>query len=176
MLAYLPKTIPHIGMPESYLHPAKCIRKTIKDSQIKLKSRYVQKWHQEASSIKLDKSTSEDSYKLRTYKTFKNNFKSEKYLLLSNFEHRKILSPFRISSHRLEIEQGHYTAPKTLLSSCICKQCNLNLVKREPHFLSNVQNTMEHLYSKINNKSFNQLSDSNKCNWLVLMEDMRIIR
>ena len=91
-----------IGMPNIYLHPAKCTRKTIKDLQIKLKSRYVQKWHQEVSSIKLDKSTNQDSNKLRTYKTFKNNFKPEKYLLLSNFEHRKILSQFRISAHRLE--------------------------------------------------------------------------
>ena len=53
-----------IGMPNIYLHPAKCTRKTIKDLQIKLKSRYVQKWHQEVSSIKLDKSTNQDSNKL----------------------------------------------------------------------------------------------------------------
>ena len=32
------------------------------------------------------------------------------------------------------------------------------------------------MISKINNKSFNQLSDSNKFNWLMCMEDMRIIR
>ena len=30
------------------------------------------------------------------------------YLLLSNFEHRKILSQFRISAHRLEKEHGSY--------------------------------------------------------------------
>ena len=111
--------------------------------------------------------------------TFKNNFKPEKYLLLSNFEHRKILSQFRISAHRLEIEQGRYTTPKTPVSSRICKQCNLNLVENEPHVLvicpkyANLRNT---LFSKINNKSFNQLSDSNKFNWLMCMEDMHIIR
>ena len=81
-----------------YLHSAKCARKTIKELQVKLKLRYIQKWHQEVSSIKLDKSTNQDSDKLRTYKTFKNNFKPEKYLLLSNFEHRKLLSQFR-SAH-----------------------------------------------------------------------------
>ena len=98
MLVNLPKAILfEIGMHN--LHPAKCTRKTIKDLQIKLKSRYVQKWHQEVSSIKLDKSTSQDSNKLRTYKTFKNNFKPEKYLLPSNFEHSKFLSQFRILAH-----------------------------------------------------------------------------
>ena len=73
-----------IGMPEIDLHPAKCTRKTIKDFKIKLKSKYVQKWHLEVSYIKLDKSMTEDSNKLRAYKTFKKNFKPEKYLLLSN--------------------------------------------------------------------------------------------
>ena len=38
---------------------------------------------------------------------------------------------------------------------------------------ANLRNT---LFSKNNNKSFNQLSDSNKFNWLMCMEDMRIIR
>ena len=118
--------------------------------------------------------TNQDSNKLRTYKTFKNNFKPEKYLLLSNFEHRKNLSQFRISAHRLEIEQGRYTTLKTPVSSRICKQCNLNLVENEPHVLvicpkyANLRNT---LFSKINNKSFNQLSDSNKFNWLMCMEE-----
>ena len=76
-------------MSDIYFHPTKCTNKTIKDLQTNLKLRYVQKWHQEVSSIKLDRSTNEDSNELRTYKIFKKNFKQEKYLLLSNFEQRK---------------------------------------------------------------------------------------
>ena len=60
-------------------------KKTIKDLQTKLKLRYAQKWHQEVSSIKIDRSTNEDSNKLRTYKTFKKIFKVENVLLLSIF-------------------------------------------------------------------------------------------
>ena len=63
-------------------------KKAIKDLQTKFKLRYAQKWHQEVSSIKLDRLTNEDSNKLQTYKAFKMNFKQEKYLLLSNLEHR----------------------------------------------------------------------------------------
>ena len=113
MLVNLPKTILfEIGMPKMYLHPAKRKRKTKNDLQIKLKSSFVQIWHQKFSSIRLDKSTNQDSNKLRTYKTFKKNSKPVKYLLLSFFEQRKIPSQFRISAHRLEIEQGRYTTPK----------------------------------------------------------------
>ena len=85
----------------------------------------------------------------------------------SNFEHKKIVSQFRISANRLEIEQDRYITPKSPVSSRIRKQCNLNLVENEPHVLvkcpkyANLRNT---LFSKINNKSFNQLSDSNKFN------------
>ena len=74
-----------------------------------------------------------------------------------------------MSAQRLEIKQGSHTIPKTPVSRCICKQCNLNPLKNEPHVLvkcpkySYLRNT---LYSKINN---NQLSDSNKFNWLMCM-------
>ena len=57
-------------------------------------------------------------------KIFKTNFKQEKYLSLNNFEERKKLSQFRISAHKLEIEQDRYTIPKTPVKSRICKQCD----------------------------------------------------
>ena len=96
------------------------------------------------------------SNKLRTYKTFKNNFKPDKYLLLSNFEHRTILSQFRITAHTLEIDQGRYTTPKTPVSIHICKQWYLNLVENEPLVLvkylkyANLRTT---LFSEINNQT-----------------------
>ena len=69
-------------MSDIYFHPTKGTNKTIKDLQTKLKLKFAQKWHQEVSSIKLDRSTNEDSNKLRTYKILKKNFKQEKKIIL----------------------------------------------------------------------------------------------
>ena len=124
-----------IGMNDMYHNPAKCTKKTIKDTQTRLKLRYVRKWQQDVACIKPTKFTNEDTNKLRTYKVFKTNFKQEKYLSLNNFEERKKLSQFRIRAHKLEIEQGRYTIPKTPVTSRICRQCDLNLVENEIHFL-----------------------------------------
>ena len=112
-------------------------------------------------------------------KIFKTNFKQEKYLSLNNFEERKKISQFRISAHKLETEQDRYTIPKTPVKSRICKQCDLNLVENEIHFLvicPKYEHLRSKLYNKINNKNFNNLSDFNKFNWLMSMEDIRLTR
>ena len=46
--------------------------------------------------------------KLRTYALFKHNFNMEKYLQFGSRNQRKNLCKFRISNHKLEIEQGRY--------------------------------------------------------------------
>jgi hypothetical protein len=46
---------------------------------------------------------------LGTYITVKNNFGFEKYLgKIKNFEQRRTLTRFRISAHKLAIENGRY--------------------------------------------------------------------
>jgi hypothetical protein len=46
---------------------------------------------------------------LSTYLTVKNNFGFEKYLdKIKNFEQRRTLTRFRISTHKLAIETGRY--------------------------------------------------------------------
>ncbi len=51
--------------------------------------------------------------KLRTYKLFKDEFKFENYLSSTkNLNHTLALFRFRISSHNLRIETGHYTRPQ----------------------------------------------------------------
>ena len=46
--------------------------------------------------------------KLRIYKLFKDNFKFEDYLTMSTANQRRIITKFRISAHKLEIERGRY--------------------------------------------------------------------
>ena len=50
------------------------------------------------------------------------------------------MTRFRTSSHKLHIEIGRYTIPKTPIDSRICKNCNINLVEDELHFLLSCQN------------------------------------
>ena len=84
-----------------------------------------------------------------------------------------------MSAHKLQIEQGRYSIPKTPVSSRICNQCNLYLVENEPPFLVKFQkytHFRNNLYSLIINKNLNQISDLNKFNWSMCMEDVHIAR
>ena len=46
--------------------------------------------------------------KLRTYAIFKQHFNLEKHLQFGSRNQRRSICKFRISNHKLEIEQGHY--------------------------------------------------------------------
>jgi hypothetical protein len=74
---------------------------------------------------------------------------------------RSILTCFRISAHKLEIETGRYTTTKTPLENRLCKQCNLSEIEDEEHFLINCPKYSLHLkelFRKLNNSNFNELS------------------
>ena len=73
--------------------------------------------------------------KLRTFKTFKNNYKLENYLCMKVDKHLIFnLAKLRISNHQLEIETGRYQ--KKVIDQRLCKVCNQNgMVEDEFHFL-----------------------------------------
>ena len=115
--------------------------------------------------------------KLRTYSLFKQNFTMEKYLQFGSRNQRRNLCKFRISNHKLEIEQGRYkniSADKRL-----CKLCKNN-VEDEIHFLlkcpvlNDVRNTN---LSKIHELYPNteRLNDKDKLIWLMSTEDSNLI-
>lgn len=68
------------------------------------------------------------------YSRYKHNFGFENYL---DFIHEKkfktVFTKFRLSSHDLAIERGRYE--NTPRNERICKNCNLNMVENEYHFL-----------------------------------------
>ena len=73
--------------------------------------------------------------KLRTFITFKTEFKLENYLTtVRDYKLRKCLSTFRLSSHKLEIERGRYDG--TPVDERICKLCSTNTIEDENHFLT----------------------------------------
>ena len=73
---------------------------------------------------------------LRTYITFKPSLAIEPYLfLLKNINYCRALVRFRVSSHRLQIELGRHTKPKTPIEKRICVYCDDNSIDNESHFL-----------------------------------------
>jgi hypothetical protein len=74
--------------------------------------------------------------KMRSFKLFKEEFKTEKYLLSSLNRHEiKAIAKIRLSSHNLTIETGRYTRPKaTPPEQRICPLCHTG-VEDEKHFI-----------------------------------------
>ena len=64
---------------------------------------------------------------------FKNEFCFENYLNLPNYKLTNILCKFRCSTHKLLIESGRYNNIDR--ASRICKNCNMNVIEDEYHFL-----------------------------------------
>ena len=74
--------------------------------------------------------------KLCIFRTFKQDYCMEGYLLLSpNLKHMSTIARFRMSSHTLAIETGRHAKPKIAKGERKCRYCNLDDVEDEKHFL-----------------------------------------
>ena len=90
----------------------------------RLRDQFKQNWHAEVTN----------SPKLQYYVKYKTEFKYEPYLdIVDNDYLRKLFTCFRLSSHSLYIETGRYTG--IVRENRICRNCNLNLIESEYHFL-----------------------------------------
>ena len=74
--------------------------------------------------------------KLRIYKLFKTEFRTELYLY-SDLPKKliNVIARFRVSSHNLRIETGRYEKPKLPESERLCEKCNTGAVENEIHCL-----------------------------------------
>ena len=118
----------YYGMEEYWLDESKATNcKNFMVTFIKkVKDVYITEWGKELHSFPV----------LRTYVRFKTTFKMEEYLCnIRDFKLRKIMSKFRLSSHKLQVEIGRHAKPKQLLHERICTHCNLNAIETEEHFL-----------------------------------------
>ena len=116
--------------------------------------------------------------KLVTYLFLKNNFRLEKYLVLLKPEYRKPICRLRVSAHRLFIELGRYN--NTPRSERICKNCMLNQIEDEKHFLihcSKFTKEREELFNLISSKvkHFTELPDKQKLFWILNCEELDIL-
>ena len=62
--------------------------------------------------------------KLRTYSKFKSQFTMENYIIQFPLPLRRNFTKLRISAHRLAIETGRHTKPKTPIEQRLCVECN----------------------------------------------------
>ena len=89
-------------------------------------TKYQNNWYEELCSYP----------KMRTYITFKKQFRFEPYLLeVKDYKLRKAIAKFRLSSHKLEIERGRYHKPPIPADRRLCKLCNSGDVEDEFHVL-----------------------------------------
>ena len=78
---------------------------------------------------------SEDKPILRTYRMFKHNFESEKYLHnVLDDRYRTAIAKLRTSSHVLEIERGRHAKPKIATHLRNCTVCHT--IEDEEHFVT----------------------------------------
>ena len=122
------------GMLQEYLDKVNETEETRKGPlAIKLLRRLTDQYHQ--SSFSAIQSTS----KLKVLNLLKTLPGTEPYLTeVTNSKHRSAMTKLRLSSHRLEIETGRYTKPKTDREERFCAFCKFKgkkVVEDEIHFL-----------------------------------------
>lgn len=134
-----------IYLPTEYAF-SHCILSTLSQTVTnKLQSIYDSQWFSNISN---------SQPKLRTYCKFKTTFHCENYLLAFTRSQRLAFSKLRISAHKLLIEAGRYTIPRIEPNARICKQCNLNEVEDEFHFIMHCK-----LYDDLRSTFMSELND-----------------
>ena len=94
-----------------------------------IKEKYISSWRQKMAN----------STKLSFYNSIKKDYKIEKHLyIIKNFTQRRMFTQFRISNHKLEIENGRYkNIPR---DQRLCEYCDSSEVEEEYHFALQCQN------------------------------------
>ena len=92
--------------------------------------------------------------KLNFYASFRNDTRKTGCLdVINNPRHIIAINKFRLGNHKLRIETGGHTIPKTPLNLRICSFCHSNEVENEIHFLSSCQ-----LYDSLRLNFFNDIT------------------
>ena len=92
----------------------------------KIKEKFKQSWNKE-----LNKSFNES--KMEFLCEYKRNFKFETYIDNLNFENRKTVCKFRLSNHKLPIEELRYDNIKRV--ERLCPICDLKVIGDENHYM-----------------------------------------
>ena len=114
--------------------------------------------------------------KAQHYIQFKTYPKFENYLsLITNRKHRVSYTKYRLSDHRLNIEQGRHKTPRTPRELRICPLCKVG-VEDEIHFSINCttytdRNDLFHSITENHAKNFENLNPQQKFVFLMSQEN-----
>ena len=110
----------------------------------------------------------------------KHTHNCESYLYIDNFEHRKAITKIRTSSHKLAIETGRWNNINRGLR--ICKNCALDKVEDENHFLFECRmhvieryKLIDTIKAKINVDLSQSPTHQEKLNEIFYSEDLSIL-
>ena len=93
--------------------------------------------------------------KLNFYASFRKDTRKTGWLdIINNPHHRIAINKFQLGNHKLRIETGRHTIPKTPINLRICSFCHSNEVENEIHFIFSCQ-----LYDGLRLKFFNDIAD-----------------
>ena len=123
----------------SWFYNINKLTSTIKDGdEFNLKKLLINKFIHFWKSKLFDDAGKENGNKLRDYRTYKQNFKREKYLsTVSHKPYRSAMTKLRLSAHKLNIETGRYAKPCNRVSPelRICPFCSMDACEDEYHFM-----------------------------------------
>ena len=124
------------------------IKETSKNVLRQLIIQYKQEWTEHNKSPQ-----NKNKIPVRTLKT---KFEMEQYLnTVKHQAYRKAITKLRLGTHDLRIQKGKYenNGGPIPVEQRICKQCSLNQVENEHHFIGNCTK-----YTDTRNTYFNQIS------------------
>ena len=143
-----------------------------------LLSKFIEYWEKEL----FNDNDKENGNKLRSYRTYKYNFKKKEYLSQMSKEQRCCFSRLRLSAHKLHIETGRYLNKKDRLepNMRICKFCEKNACEDEFHFIMECNLYQELRKNMINNirtkfPFFENYSKKSQFTWLMSNLDSYVL-
>jgi hypothetical protein len=154
--------------------------KIINMIRAKFQEEFRDSWYKELYN---DVRKGDNGNKLRSYRTYKNIFKQEDYLVeCKNMQCLKYLARLRLSSHKLSIETGRYVSVKDRVKpeNRICIHCNLAKCEDEFHFLiecPRYEVMRTEFFSQVEQQQlfFHSYSPEIKFTWLMASEESFII-
>ena len=120
--------------------------------------------------------------KLNFYCIFKKDTLKTEFLdTIKNPLHKKCINKFRLGNHKLRVETGRHTVPKTPENLRICSFCHLDEVENEYHFLFSCtfyEEIRKKIFLEIHEKysHFNSLDNTSKILFLFNSVDPFICR
>ncbi len=117
--------------------------------------------------------------KLRTYCTFKLDFKREQYLSIIIPKERQAIAKFRCSAHHLAIETGRHHKPKVPVECRKCLECDA--IEDELHHLIHCKRNQIHrdeLFISIspNIINFKNLSPESQFKQILCSDDHNVLK